>query len=716
MKRSDKEELRAIFEPDGALSKALPGYEFRDSQVEMALTVWRAFSTSRCALIESGTGTGKSVAYLVPAILWAGHSGEKVVISTNTINLQEQLIHRDLPALSRALDIKFRYTLVKGRSNYVCRRKLAFVQDDMDEAEEAVSRAAFAGLLSELAGAATGSKSDFETEVPAAIWEKVASDSMSCLRSRCPYLTSCYFQKARSEMEAADVLVTNHHLLFSDLALRRAMPEAPGSRVLPDYRYVVFDEAHNVPGVAAEHLSHSASLARFRRVCQDLVRVDVQRRSEGGLLPRLRAGVFRDIAGRNAGDLTVVARHVDAAMEATRRLREASGAFFDSLKKVMREAGSERGEGAVRLREEITAAPVWQQDVLPTAERLQGRAVELETELGRILERLGLFEEDLGEAMMSSCAELQGIVSRLSSERHALDYVMAQPDKTYVYWSQASPEDIEVVATPLDVAPLLREHLFEAVDSAVLTSATIAVQSEFDFFKREVGLTGLAEPPLESVFGSPFDFPQQALLAVPLDLPGPQNPGFVGKASRAIMDIVLASRGRAFVLFTSIAMMCQVEQAIRPGLDAAGIRLFKQGDLPRHRMLTLFRGEPGVLLGADSFWQGVDVPGEALSCVILVRLPFQVPTDPVVEAKTEAAGLECGNGFYSYALPCAVIRFRQGFGRLIRSREDRGVVVVLDRRLVEKPYGRAFLSSLPPVTFLAGTTDEVVGAVRRWLD
>lgn len=715
MKRSDKEELRAVFEPDGVLSRALPGYEFRESQVEMALTVWRAFSTSRCALIESGTGTGKSVAYLVPAISWARRGGEKVVISTNTINLQEQLIHRDLPALSRALGIEFRYTLVKGRSNYICRRKLAFMQDDVDWTEGAALRIAFAGLLSELAGAAAGSKSDFETEVPAAIWERVASDSVSCLRNRCPYLTSCYFQKARSEMEAADVLVTNHHLLFSDLALRRAAPEAPGSRVLPDYRYVILDEAHNVPGVAAEHLSHSASLARFRRACQDLVRADAERRSEGGLLPRLRVGIFRDVAGRNGGDPAVIAGHVDAAMEATRRLREVSSAFFDSLRRVMREVGNERGEGAVRLREEVTAAPVWRQYILPAAERLQVRAAELETELGRILERIGLFEKDIGEAMMSSCAELQGTISRLSSERHALGYVMAQPDKTYVYWSRASLADIEVVATPLDVAPLLREHLFETIDSAVLTSATIAVQGEFDFFRREVGLTGLTEPPLESVFGSPFDFRQQALLAVPLDLPEPQNAGFVERASRAIMDIVFASRGRAFVLFTSIAMMRQVEQAIRPDLDAAGIRLFKQGDQPRHRMLTLFRDEPGVLLGADSFWQGVDVPGEALSCVVLARLPFQVPTDPVVEAKTEAAGLQFGNGFYSYALPCAVIRFRQGFGRLIRSREDRGVVVVLDKRLVEKTYGRAFLSSLPPVTLLAGTTDEVVDAVHRWL-
>ncbi len=711
------EELRAAFEPGGALARAIPGYQFREAQVEMACAVWRAFATSRPALIESGTGTGKSLAYLVPAVLWAVSNDAKVVVSTNTINLQEQLIRKDLPSLAEALGPRFSYTLVKGRGNYVCRRKLASAQREVDESGDPTTRQAFAALLAELATSQSGSRSDFAREVAPDIWDMVASDSLSCLRARCPFAGHCYFARARSEMEASHILVTNHHLLFSDLALRRAAPGAANAGVLPEYEHLVLDEAHNVPAVAAEHLGCSASLARFHAIAQHLARSDPRRRAERGLLLRLRRTLARG-AGSSAVPAfpSSVARRIDAAIEGARRLDETSGAFFDAVRRAVAGAASGGRDGvAVRLRDELTQGEAWQEEVIPSAERLRLRASELEAEIARILEFADAAQADQDEERASDCADLHGLAGRLSAEGAALDFVVARPDDSFVYWCRTDAQDVELIATPLDVAPILRASLFEAVSSVVLTSATLTVQGEFEFLKREVGLDGLKERPLERVFDSPFDFRRQALLAVTTDLPEPQEPGFVARASRAVLDLVTASRGRAFVLFTSTAMMAQVEQAIRPGLEAAGIPVFRQGEIPRHRMLTLFREQPGALLGADSFWQGVDVPGEALSCVIMVRLPFQVPTDPVVEAKMEMSAARGANGFYSYALPSAVVRFRQGFGRLIRTREDTGVVVVLDRRLVAKGYGRAFLSSIPAPTFISGPTAEVVEAVRDWL-
>ncbi|MGE5573227.1 MAG: ATP-dependent DNA helicase [Bacteroidota bacterium] len=748
MARPGKDEVAAAFAPEGPLARAFDGYEFRESQVGMALAVWRAFSTSRHALIESGTGTGKSMAYLVPAVLWARGMDEKVVVSTNTINLQEQLIHKDLPDLSRALGVQFHFVLVKGRANYICRRKLASVAIEIEETSADPSlRDALATLLAELPHVATGSRSDFPSTVPAVLWDRIASDSMSCLRAKCPYQSLCYFVRARAAMEEADILITNHHLLFSDLALRTASPGASGARVLPEYQYVVFDEAHNVPNVAAERLGYRASLAQIRRVCQDLSRVERERRGEGGLLSSVRTRVFQGMGGLADGDVATVARLVDEAIEGAKRVRESVESFFDAFRRAMgtgrgcgegqgstdagsgRDGGRDRGCGrgrsreserergdqwAVRLKGQIVASRLWQEEVLPAAERVSIRAGELSRGLGSILDSLA----DLGnddDDLQSAMADLQGAAGRISSEAAALDFVISQPDDAYVYWAEMTPRDTALVATPLDVGPVLAERLFSHVESAVLTSATMTVRGEFGFFRRQVGLTGLDEPPTESIFESPFDLRTQALLAVACDLPQPQDPGFADMAARAIVDIVIASRGRAFVLFTSIDMLFRTHEAIRDRLEAAGIPVLRQGDLPRHRMLAHFREKPGVLLGADSFWQGVDVPGEALSCVILVKLPFQVPTSPVVEAKLEAAEKAGSSGFYSYALPSAVVRFRQGFGRLVRSREDRGVVVVLDRRLVERPYGRVFLSSLPGVTCFTGTTAEVASSVRDWI-
>lgn len=712
-----QERIRTVFEPEGLLAKALPGYEFRESQLEMAFGVLRSFQTSRHALMESGTGTGKSIAYLVPSILWASATGNKVVISTNTINLQEQLIHKDLPSLADCLGVEFKYCLVKGRSNYVCLRKLAILSNEMENEVRDDFRLAFAEFISELARVPTGSRSDFHLEAPGEIWDRISSDSMSCLRTRCPWGKRCYFLEARSHMEDADILVTNHHLLFSDIALRAVMPDSPNSRVLPEYEYLILDEAHNIPDVAEEHLGHRACFANMQRAHGELVHLEGPRRGRGGLLFNLRAAVFTAQADVKDSIVGKTISSIDSSIEATRRSHEASASFFESFGVFLKHALTKhrRGDNTVRLNEDMAESAEWQDVIIPSAEKAIIRGRELLTNLNQILEGLNMLDEDSDSSLTSLQGDIQGVVGRLSSEITALSFVISMENSDFVYWSEWHPTDIQLIATPLNVAPALREHLFDMVESAVLTSATMTVGGDFLFFKHLVGLDEQLDPPLEFIFDSPFDFPNQALLIVPKDLPDPRDPLFVEEAARLISQIIRASQGRAFVLFTSYAMLDKVEGIIRPSMEEAGIKIFRQGTMPRHRMLTCFREEPGALLGADSFWQGVDVPGDALSCVILVRLPFQVPTNPVYEARMEAFRAQNIDGFRSYALPSAVIRFRQGFGRLIRSSEDRGVVVVLDNRLVGKWYGRAFLSSLPNVSLSVESSSQTVDSVLRWL-
>ncbi|NLJ59414.1 MAG: hypothetical protein GX338_00525 [Firmicutes bacterium] len=712
-----RDKIHEVFGPCGLLSEALPGYEFRESQQEMAFGVLRSFLTSRHAFMESGTGTGKSIAYLVPAILWSSTTGNKVVISTNTINLQEQLIHKDLPSLVECLGVEFKYCLVKGRPNYVCLRKLAVVSNEMEDETDDAFRLAFAEFISELAHVPTGTRSDFHLETPDEIWDRIASDSMSCLRSRCPWSKRCYFLKARSQMEDSGILVTNHHLLFSDIALRAVMPDNSGSRVLPEYEYLIVDEAHNIPPVAEEHLGYKAGLVNIQSACNELVHVEGSRRGRGGLLFSLRAMIFTATAEARDSLIQNIVSYIDSSIEATRRSYEASTSFFQSFGWFLKHVSAQykRGSNAVRLKKDITESIEWQDVVIPSAEKAIIRGQELLWNLNQILERLDMLKEDSDIGLKSLEGDIQGVVGRLSSEITALSFVVSMEDKEFVYWSTGYPTDIQLIATPLNVASALREHLFDTVESVVLTSATMTVGGDFQFFKHLVGLDEQLDPPLEFIFDSPFDFPNQALLIVPEDLPDPRDPLFTVEAARLISEIIQATQGRAFVLFTSYAMLDKVEEVIRPSLEGLGIKVFRQGSMPRHRMLTCFREEPGALLGADSFWQGVDVPGDALSCVILARLPFQVPTNPVYEARMEAFKTQAIDGFRFYALPSAVIRFRQGFGRLIRSSEDRGVVVVLDNRLVRKWYGRAFLSSLPSVTLAVESSNQAVDSIRKWL-
>jgi len=613
----------------------------------MAQAVEQAIEERRHLIVEAGTGTGKTLAYLMPVI----RSGKRVIISTGTKNLQEQLFHKDVPFLEKALfgdgDRKLSVCYMKGRNNYLCRKKLYDltgqpVLSGLEEIEHYRAIAVWEETTQ------TGDRAELASLPEAsALWHKLDARADTCLGQKCSAWDKCFITEMRRRAAESDIIIVNHHLFFADLGIKQQAEGAPDAGILPDAGIVIFDEAHELEDVAGAYFGISVSASRLEELCRD-VEASLQRN--------------RMYTAQLSG--------------AIKSLRERSGFFFSLLPE---------GEGrfAFDNRREFL-------------EENGEEFIALQQSLGRLAAEI--------EGLPSKPEEVFAFIRRAQELHFQLGFLLEHEDENTVFWIErrrGGRTHVSMQATPIDVGPILRECLWSKLETSVLTSATLAVGGGFEYIRGRLGI----EHAREQVLPSHFDYPNQALFYVPPDLPDPRTPQFAAKAAERIRQILEITRGRAFVLFTSYTQMREIYQRL---LGEVEFPLLLQGDAPKNALLEEFRLTPNcVLFATSSFWQGVDVQGEQLSCVIIDRLPFAVPSDPVVAARVKAIDADGGNAFFQYQVPAAVITLKQGFGRLIRSLHDRGLLVLLDNRILKKQYGRVFVESLP--NYRRTTHLEVVG-------
>ncbi|MBN2495915.1 MAG: helicase [Deltaproteobacteria bacterium] len=699
----DPAELAALLDAGGPAERVLAGFEPRAPQLAMLRAVGEALRDGGVLLVEAGTGVGKSLAYGLPAAELAMRRGERVVISTGTINLQEQLIGKDLPAVARILGRELSFVLVKGRHNYLCRRRLADRLRQRVLLEPSAQDAQVEALAEWAERSADGSRSDLDLPIDESLWQELCSDADACLRRKCPHRPECFLAEARRQAEQASVLVVNHHLLFADLALRLRLEDWQHRVVLPNFRHAILDEGHEIEKVASAFFGH-----RLTRIgaLRTLGRLIPAHRAQAGLAAELGAELASLDGVQPAGRLR------DPLAPLVAQAREAFSGAFDLLAAAC--APQLRGRaGKLRL-EAIRARPEWtavREAFLAAASRAERAAVELE----RIVDGVEALSEDSSRA-----AEGRAALRGLHELAQACGRLVSEDGDEHVRWSELSTDGrrIALASAPLSVGELLDRALFGSLRSTVVTSATLSIDGRFDFLASRLGADRQAGERLRCLqLDSPFDFGSQARLAVATDGPDPTGPEYESWLPTAVRSVVEASRGRALVLFTAWGALSRTFELVRDDLEAAGIEPLCQGTAPRDRLLTRFReDESSVLFGTQSFWQGVDVIGPSLSCVIIQRLPFDVPDEPLIQARMEECEKRGQSAFSHFMLPRAVLRFKQGFGRLIRHRADRGVVVVLDRRLLGRSYGKRFLASLPEVEILSAPLRELCGELAAFLD
>ncbi len=713
-------DLAAFLGESGPLAQLLENYEVRVPQQKMLEHVAEAFNENKIAVIEAGTGTGKTLAYLLPAIEWSVRNRERTVIATGTINLQEQLINQDIPLLQKAHSLNFRAALVKGRTNYACRRKLLETSTQLDMFSEASQQNELQMIVEWAKKTTDGSKSDLGFTPNEMVWEKIQSESDTTLRAKCPFYNECFFYNARRRAASADILVANHHILFADLAVRNETGGSSEVAVLPKYQRIVLDEAHDIEDVASSYFGAATSYHAFLRVLHKLYRIKDGKTS--GLLPFAMSKLQKQSHRLSNELLLKFQQRLEGLCEPS--VQNVEYHLAQVMERLFVWGKQSRKDEFVEIKIRLTPSVMrdsFLQDILQKQAKPFLNALQSCTdELAKLNQLFDNAEHFIGDEAVSLAVDINAQTNRLMEMGEKFKQVLFGSDEKLVRWLELKESRFGNITrlynAPLNISELMQKAVFKAFPTVVMTSATLAVGKSFQFLEERLGLSGVEETRRLAIkLDSPFDYTRQVLVAIPTDIPAPTE-GTYTRALKELLGRTLdISQGRAFILFTSYSLLNQVYNQLAPALSAKGMLVLKQGGENRHRLLERFKAQVGsVLFGTDSFWQGVDVHGEALECVIMPRLPFRVPTEPLIEARVEAIDKAGGNSFMEFSVPQAVIKFKQGFGRLIRRKSDFGVIAIFDNRIATKFYGKLFMESLPECRIAAGASEEVFEEMRKF--
>ena len=696
LKEFIKIDVDEYFGENGAIHKNFGKFEVRREQYEMAKFIENSMNENKKLIVEAGTGTGKTIAYLLPTLLYAIENNLKVIVSTNTINLQEQLVNKDIPLLKKIINEDFNYQIVKGRGNYLCKRKLYNIdvtEKETDTEEEKNEKNIIRNLIDwDKNVTRTGDRNELKYEISNSIWEKVNSEADMCKGVKCPYYSKCHFFNARKNIADAPLLIVNHHMFFADLAIRNQTGFYTNYSILPNYDIVVFDEAHNIEDTARNYFTFETSKISFGRLMGNIYNRRVVNSSNGGAIVRLMTYLNESLSNEEYEKVDELKEDVIAELNV---FYDKGIDIFDKLIYLFSENNDNR-EIKIKIDRQKMRSNKAFREVMEINSQFKESYGNLVIRINKFLNTVSNYNLEDKEGFLF---EFSRYYERLKQYYKKFEFILEGKEEGYVYWANVTTvrPNVKLYATPFDISDELNDNLFTKMDRMVFTSATLAVDNKFDYYKKSIGLMKENRRKIdERIVKSPFDYEKQMKVYIPEDALDPTNIEFIRDLEEFIEGVIKSTKGHCFLLFTSYSTLNFLYNQLKSRFSEKEYTLIKQNDFPRHEMIEIFKNSKNpILFGTDSFWEGVDVQGEQLKSVIITKLPFKVPNDPVTEAIIENIRKNGQNPFNDYQVPQAVIKFKQGVGRLIRSKTDSGNIIILDNRIIKKMYGKKFLATLP---------------------
>ena len=696
LKEFIKIDIDEYFGENGVIHKNFGKFEVRREQYEMAKLIENSMNENKKLIVEAGTGTGKTIAYLLPTLLYAIENNLKVIVSTNTINLQEQLVNKDIPLLKKIINEDFNYQIVKGRGNYLCKRKLYNIdvtEKETDTEEERTEKNIIRNLIDwDKNVTRTGDRNELKYEISNSIWEKVNSEVDMCKGVKCPHYSKCHFFRARKNVADATLLIVNHHMFFADLAIRNQTGFYTNYSILPNYDIVVFDEAHNIEDTARNYFTFETSKISFGRLMGNIYNRRVVNSSNGGAIVRLMTYLNESLSSEEYEKVDELKEDAIAELNV---FYDKGIDIFDKLIYLFSENNNNR-EIKIKIDKHKMQSNKAFREVMEINTQFKESYGNLVIRINKFLNTVSNYNLEDKEGFLF---EFSRYYERLKQYYKKFEFILEGKEEGYVYWANVTTvrPNVKLYATPFDISDELNDNLFTKMDRMVFTSATLAVDNKFDYYKKSIGLMKENRRKIdERIVKSPFDYEKQMKVYIPEDALDPTNIEFIRDLEEFIEGVIKSTKGHCFLLFTSYSTLNFLYNQLKSRFSEKEYTLIKQNDFPRHEMIEIFKNSKNpILFGTDSFWEGVDVQGEQLQSVIITKLPFKVPNDPVTEAIIENIRKNGQNPFNDYQVPQAVIKFKQGVGRLIRSKTDSGNIIILDNRIIKKMYGKKFLSALP---------------------